>query len=472
MLHTMQIEVHNDHPLYPYFDTVLHLANNLYNVSLYHIRQVMTGIQKVQEDRQPNERDVIEGIHRALPMMKDKFQMPTKENWLLNYYFLNEYFLKTDNPDYQAPALPRQCAQNMIRKAVADMISYLASLKKYRLDPSAYLGMPKLPGYKKSGGMCSMDFSNQTCRIIRESGKDVLSFGKTKARLVLGKVLKSGWSLRQVMVKPRFDLFTVNIVLEDGIPQVDLMSETPERICAIDLGIRNFAAISNNAGLPAILFKGGIIKSNNQWFSKKCAKLQSEQAAGATNRFRSTPEYRKLGRKRQDQMKDFMHKTAKRLIRWCLENRIDTVVVGTNSGWKQNASMSKENNQVFEQIPFEQFRKMLKYLCEWNGIRYVEQEESYTSQASFLMQDPIPVYKKGDSTKYRFSGRRSPKKHKEKSKKSGFHGLYQNNDGTIVNADLNGSANIGRKCYPDLFQPQNVNLNDVLVFTHPDFIKM
>ena len=171
-------------------------------------------------------------------------------------------------------------------------------------------------------------------------------------------------------------------------------------------------------------------------------------------------------------MKDFMHKAAKRIVTWCLANRIDTVVIGTNPLWKQNSDMKKENNQAFEQIPFHQFRKILKYLCEWNGLRYVEQEESYTSKASFLAEDPIPVYQEGDTTSYTFSGQRCPVKYKNRSKKNGFRGLYQNTDGTIVNADLNGSANIGRKCYPDLFRPQNVNLKDVIIYSHPDYIKM
>ena len=134
--------------------------------------------------------------------------------------------------------------------------------------------------------------------------------------------------------------------------------------------------------------------------------------------------------------------------------------------------MKKENNQPFEQIPFDQFRKILEYLCQWHGIRYVEQEESYTSRASFLMEDVIPVYKKGDDSIYHFSGYRGPTSYKGYTRKKGFRGLYRNCDGRIVNADLNGSANIGRKCYPDLFRPQNVNLSDVIIYTYPDYIKM
>jgi len=81
-----------------------------------------------------------------------------------------------------------------------------------------------------------------------------------------------------------------------------------------------------------------------------------------------------------------------------------------------------------------------------------QHEESYTSKASFLDNDPIPVYdkerkkkakaKKGDTIsvsesvpeqKHVFSGKRVTR------------GKYRASDGIEINADINGAANIGRK---------------------------
>ena len=42
-------------------------------------------------------------------------------------------------------------------------------------------------------------------------------------------------------------------------------------------------------------------------------------------------------------------------------------------------------------------------MCK-EGIRFFKQEESYTSKASFLDKDPVPVWSKDDKTQYRFSG--------------------------------------------------------------------
>jgi putative transposase len=89
-------------------------------------------------------------------------------------------------------------------------------------------------------------------------------------------------------------------------------------------------------------------------------------------------------------------------------------------------------------------------MCERVGIRYVEQEESYTSKASFVDGDYIPVYGSKDK-ETSFSGKRCPTHYKGMYRKGGFRGLYQTKDGTIINSDLNGSANILRKAFPDAF---------------------
>jgi transposase len=67
------------------------------------------------------------------------------------------------------------------------------------------------------------------------------------------------------------------------------------------------------------------------------------------------------------------------------------------------------------------------------GLIYTEQEESYTSKASAVDGDEIPVYNADNPKTYHFSGRRIKR------------GLYRTKDGHLVNSDLNGSLNIGRK---------------------------
>ena len=82
---------------------------------------------------------------------------------------------------------------------------------------------------------------------------------------------------------------------------------------------------------------------------------------------------------------------------------------------------------------------MLEYKAKLAGIRFMLQEESYTSRASFLDGDAIPTYAPKQEGTHVFSGKRVKR------------GLYQARDGRCLNADVNGSLNILRKALPDAF---------------------
>ena len=103
--------------------------------------------------------------------------------------------------------------------------------------------------------------------------------------------------------------------------------------------------------------------------------------------------------------------------------------------------MGKVNNQNFVHIPFSKLISKLEHKCSNLGITFLIQEESYTSKASFLDEDDIPTYVKGNNTKYTFSGNRIKR------------GLYKTKDGIILNADVNGALNIIRKA----IQTQGLN---------------
>jgi len=112
---------------------------------------------------------------------------------------------------------------------------------------------------------------------------------------------------------------------------------------------------------------------------------------------------------------------------------IDTVVVGHNARWKQKSDMGKKNNQTFVQIPFHKLIAAIENKCIKEGIRFLKQEESYTSKASFLDKDRVPVWSKEDRTHYLFSGKRMTR------------GLYRSKSGRCIHADINGALNILKK---------------------------
>lgn len=66
-------------------------------------------------------------------------------------------------------------------------------------------------------------------------------------------------NLRQITVSPSHGNFVVSIVFDNGkdFP----VTRPPHRMIGIDLGVDNTAAITNNSGLPCLLFKGGVYKA-------------------------------------------------------------------------------------------------------------------------------------------------------------------------------------------------------------------
>ncbi len=200
---------------------------------------------------------------------------------------------------------------------------------------------------------------------------------------------------------------------------------------AVDLGIDNLAACVTSKG-KSFIIDGKRLKSINQWFHKENARLQcikDKQKFGK----KSTNKQQTIRRNRNNKVNDYMNKSARMIINYCLNNDIGTLVCGYNKTFQRNSDIGKKNNQNFVNIPFGKLREKFRYLCKLYGIKYIEQEESYTSKASFFDEDIIPVYNQDTPQTYTFSGKRIKR------------GLYQCGNGKTLNADINGALNILKK---------------------------
>ena len=196
---------------------------------------------------------------------------------------------------------------------------------------------------------------------------------------------------------------------------------------SIDLGVDNLAACFDTDG-HQFLIDGKRLKSINQWYNKRNAQLQSAKDKQGIKSF--TNKQARLYQWRNNCVRDYLNKTARTMINHCLKHNIGKLIVGYNPGIKHLINIGRSNNQNFVQIPFWQLRQKLIALCSRYGIEYLEQEESYSSKASFYDQDEIPVYNADNPSSPKFSGKRIKR------------GLYQTKDKHLVSADINGSANI------------------------------
>ena len=431
MYRTDRIYVTENHELYAYLDDFAHKAKCLHNAALFRVRNAFTAYNKTALTA--NEKEV----QGELALLKGQ-----KSYYVLGKGVVEHVFRITNNPDFFS-GLPMQTAQHVIRQVCTDFKGWLASLKKYKEGPSGYTGKPKMPGYYRND-TASYLFTNQDAVIY--DGK--LKLPRTKIRI---PVRRRHGRLMEVKVKPVSGGYELLLVYQVKAASV----QSGKHAAAVDFGVDNTMAVVSDTG-KSILFKGRFIKSVNQYFMKKKAERISLMSKGKETTERVWSKYLdRLSAYRTSYIRDCFHKMSRKLLVWCQRNDIGCLVLGSNAFWKQNSS-GTVNNQNFVSIPFEMLKSMIELkACEY-GVTVVRNEESYTSKASFLDSDDIPVYAEGDETKHHFSGKRIQR------------GLYRSSDGTVLNADINGAANILRKAGCDTSSVILTNLLNPEVFAFAD----
>lgn len=236
--------------------------------------------------------------------------------------------------------------------------------------------------------------------------------------------------IKEIRIIPKFNarFFEVQYIYEVKEEQRNL---DKTHALAIDFGINNLATCVTNKG-KSFIIDGKKLKSINQWFNKHNAYLQSIKDKQKYGK-KPTLRQKYLYTSRNNKVNDYMSKAARKIINYCLENNIGTLVCGYNETFQRNSNIGKVNNQTFVNIPFGKLREKLEYLCKLYSLKFVEQEESYTSKSSFFDIDILPKWKANNSQIYPFLGKRIKR------------GLYQSSTGYTLNADVNGALNILRK---------------------------
>jgi putative transposase len=329
-------------------------------------------------------------------------------------------------------ALPAKVAQQVLRQLDQNWQNFFAAREAYRLDPSKFLGKPKLPKYKdKAKGRNVLIYTDQA---ISRKG---LKRGLICPSMLPIEVKTKQRGIDQVRIVPGYGYYVVEVVYEREVQQADVQ---PDLCAGIDLGITNLAAIaSNKPGFIPRLVNGRPLKAMNQWYNKRKAHLQKKLGKIGT-----TKQMEQLTNKRNRRVNHALHTASRQIIDVLVQEGIGTIIIGKNNGWKQAVEMGKRNNQNFVQIPHARFINMLTYKAELVGIQVILTEESYTSKASFLDLDPLPVHDPARTEEPKFSGRRVKR------------GLYRASGKRYLNADVNGAYNIIRKGKPDAFTAKGV----------------
>ena len=369
------------------------LSKNLYNESLYSVRQFYFAEKKYL-------------------------------NYVANYHVCK------DSENYKS--LGTDIAQQTMKVVDRAFKSFFSLIVKAKAG-SYQFNQIRLPHYLDKEGFFSLILP--TAHVTFKDGFFVLpmarAFKKEHCELKFRVPPQiDSKSIKEIRIHPKHkaQFFELEFVYDKEPIETDLDAE---KFLGIDLGLDNLATCVTSDG-AAFIVDGKNLKSYNRLYNKENARLQAPKdkqgIRGITRR-----QYLNL-RKRNRRVNHAMSVAARQIVNYCIENRIGNIVVGYNPDWKREINIGKQNNQNFVQIPHGKLREKLKYLCELYGIVYVEQEESYTSKASFFDDDFLPTYDANNSQPYKFSGRRITR------------GQYKSATGTVLNADVNGALNILRKC--------------------------
>lgn len=410
--------------IYSYCDDFCRKAKLLYNAALFRIRNIFTGYEK--EHRTDNEEDVFCEVH-ALQDVHPQIHVRK----VISYNHLEKLMRVTENPDFFI-GLPMQTAQAMVKQAVTDFKNWRASLREYKKHPEKFLGRPKMPHYKKQD-LATVIITNQDAVLYPSETGVSLKLPIIKKRLSFSNISEHAF-LKEVRIKPYHGRFLFCLTFEEPEPVIET---SMPYTCAIDFGIDNFAAIVCDDG-TSVIYKGGAVLSDTQWFHKQKAKYISILTKGYKNQYAASKRSSDLSYRHANFVKDQCHKISRSIIDFCVDHQAGTLIFGVNPLWKQNSRIGKINNQKFVSMPIAFLRAMIIYKALNAGIKIIEQEESYTSKADITTKDYIPTYGVDDKDA-QFSGLRIKR------------GLYRCADGTILNADCLAAANIMRKAVPDIW---------------------
>lgn len=370
--------------------TLCQLSKNMYNVALYNIRQYY--------------------------FTEKKF---------LSYE--SNYHLCKTNENYQQ--MNSNAAQQIMKVVDRSFLSFFALMEKARKG-EYQLKDVKMPRYLKKDGYFPLVFSefNVKKEIFQVPMSPAFRKEYGKVSFLIPSNLKDK-RIKEIRILPKSNAryFEVQYVYEIEKLQ---RNKNSNHVLAIDLGVDNLATCVTNTG-DSFIIDGKRLKAYNQWANKQNGRLQSikdKQKIKGT-----TKAQQRLWTKRNNQVRDTINKTCRMIMNYCIEKQIGKIIIGYNPTIQNESELGKVNNQNFVNIPIGEIRQKLEHLCKQVGISFVEQEESYTSKASFFDNDEIPMYQPFDKKSYIFSGKRIKR------------GLYQCQDGLLINADVNGAYNIMRK---------------------------
>jgi putative transposase len=341
-----------------------------------------------------------------------------KESKFLSYFDLDKLLKNLTELNYYKQMCKAQVAQQCLKQLNSNYTSYFKALKDFKVNPSKYKGMPKVPKFKTEQNLITF-----TYQIIKIKDQFIVINKEHKVHIPDEVYKEELNNFKTISFIPFYNKIKVVIVYETKELNVDLNLND---YLSVDLGMNNLCSCVSKD--DCFILNGKPLKSINQYFNKELSKLRSERPLKGKYQDYNYNSFKikNLSLKRELKIADILHKASKYLVDYCVKHKIGTIVFGRNKEWKDSIQLGKQTNQNFVSIPFYKLLKMLEYKCKMIGINLVTQEESYTSKCDSLAFEEVKCHDK-------YKGSRIKR------------GLFLSSLGKVLNADINGALNILRK---------------------------
>ena len=339
------------------------------------------------------------------------------------------YQKKNHKDDMWYKQLPSQTAQEVLKLLDKSWKSFYVLQKTHGIEN------PRPPRFKQA----PIVITYMQNAIVHEKGSDVVRLSLPKQLKIFmsetygisdnyiylkNKVFKDTDTIKQIKIYPpegdKCDIIVVYEV-EDIMPLPD-----NGRYLSIDLGLHNLMTCYDSTNGDTFIVGRKYLSICN-YYNKEIARVQSQWSSLQNEKGikypKSSKHIQQIHKKKNNSINDYLHKVTRYIVSYCVENHINTVVIGDITNIRKGNDLGNVTNQKLHSLPFAKIYMMLQYKLKMKGIILIKQNEAYTSQTSPLSREVS----------------------KESAQKSNRikRGLYKDGD-KIWNADCVGAYNILR----------------------------
>ena len=296
------------------------------------------------------------------------------------------YQKKAHKEDLWYKQLPSQTAQEVCKLLDKAWKSF------YALKRSGGIETPRPPRFKQE----SIPITYMQMGIVHERDTDRvrLSLPKTLKKYMEetyqihenflyleNKIFRGMDQIKQLRIYPP-EKGSCKIIVVYEVPDQEELPQNGHEL-SIDLGLHNLMTCYDSENGKTFIL-GRKYLALERYFHKEIARVQAQwygQQSGKGVKHPVTSKHiRKLYKRKQDSVTDYLHKITRYLAEYCREQGITCVVTGDIRNIRREKDLGHRTNQKFHSLPYNRIYIMLEYKLKRYGIRFIKQPANKKSR--------------------------------------------------------------------------------------------